>query len=265
MGEFQKRTSSINMIPENFSLKCEFDEAEMANEEDYENHLRIVHEMTKSTEDLILRAKEKSKANFEKNVDPAIEEITIDDDDDGDTDGKELNENIRVSESNIQKQMEDAVDFLFKDLKIMIDGILPSINENIEGKEDLKTDFKVPDDISKCFDDLRKVISTIEIPQTLFSSTNVSMTDNIQKSEEQVSVKTPEVPKIQPKPVTPQPGQTLFLCPVDNCDFYTTRAGFENKIAANHLIKDHKVTPADMTPGKYKFKKVKGEKVKSKF
>ena len=130
-------------------------------------------------EDLILRAKAKIKANFEKNVEATIEEITIDDDDDG----KELNENIKVSESNIQKQMEDAVDFIFKDLKIMIDGILPSISENIEGKEDLKTDFKVPDDISKCFDDLRKVISTMEIPQTLFLSTNVSMTDNIHKIE----------------------------------------------------------------------------------
>ena len=39
------------MIPENFSLKCEFDEAEMANEEDYENQLRIVHGMTKSMEE----------------------------------------------------------------------------------------------------------------------------------------------------------------------------------------------------------------------
>ena len=105
----------------------------------------------------------------------------------------------------------------------ILDGILPSISENIEGKEDLKTDFKVPDDISKCFDDLRKVISTMEIPQTLFSRTNVSMTDNIHKIEKQVSCNTPEVSKIQPKPVTPQPGQTLFLCPMDNCDFYTTR------------------------------------------
>ena len=60
------------------------------------------------------------------------------------------------------------------------------MSENIAGKEDSKADFKVPDDISKCFDDLRKVISTMEIPQTLFSRTNVSMTDNIHKIEKQV-------------------------------------------------------------------------------
>ena len=62
----------------------------------------------------------------------------------------------------------------------------------------------------------------------------------------------------------PQKGQTLFLCPVENCDFYTTKEGFKDNSVANHLKIDHKVTAADMKPGKYKFKKVKREKCKKK-
>ena len=95
----------------------------------------------------------------------------------------------------------------------------------------------------------------------MFSSTNSGQTDNTNSIDDKIHAT--EISKIQPKTVIPQQGQTLFLRPVENCDFYTTKSGFENKLATNHLRKDHKVTPEDMTPGKYKFKNVNREKVSS--
>ena len=58
------------------------------------------------------------------------------------------------------------------------------------------------------------------------------------------------------------PTQTCFLCPVENCSFYTTKQGMLDGAAANHLNKTHMITAADMkaaAPGTYKFNKVQGE------
>ena len=67
-----------------------------------------------------------------------------------------------------------------------------------------------------------------------------------------------KIPKIVPKP-----GQTLYFCPFEKCDFYTTKKGFHDKTAALHLTKDHKITPEKFCPGKYKFQKLKGEKIQA--
>jgi len=64
------------------------------------------------------------------------------------------------------------------------------------------------------------------------------------------------------KSTTSNSGGTFFLCPVENCKFFTTKQGMLDGAAANHLNKTHKITGADMkaaTPGTYKFNKVKGE------
>ena len=85
----------------------------------------------------------------------------------------------------------------------------------------------------------------------------------ISKKKENVSVKDSpnSKEKVLPKP---KPGQTLFLCPLDKCDFFTTKEGFKNGLAAKHLREIHKLTAADMTvPGKFKFQKLKGEKVRN--
>ena len=60
--------------------------------------------------------------------------------------------------------MEEAVDFIFKDLKIMIDGMLPSAMENSDDHDHLKTNVPEEKEIIKCFDDLRTVINKIKIP-----------------------------------------------------------------------------------------------------
>jgi len=57
-------------------------------------------------------------------------------------------------------------------------------------------------------------------------------------------------------------GQTFFICPLSQCNFFTTKQGMRDGAAANHLNKVHKITGSDMknaSPGTYKFNKVKGE------
>ena len=64
------------------------------------------------------------------------------------------------------------------------------------------------------------------------------------------------------KSTTINSGQTFYLCPVENCSFFTTKQGMQEGTAANHLNKTHKITGANMkaaAPGTYKFTKVKGE------
>merc|ERR1719158_9851 len=57
---------------------------------------------------------------------------------------------------------------------------------------------------------------------------------------------------------------TLFLCPMDGCDFSTNKEGMLATAqragkAAQHLKMEHKIRAVDMKPGMYKFNKVKYE------
>ena len=50
---------------------------------------------------------------------------------------------------------------------------------------------------------------------------------------------------------------TMFLCPKDNCDFFTTKKGFRDLTAVNHFTKVHNLTLAEISSGKFTFKKNK--------
>ena len=71
-----------------------------------------------------------------------------------------------------------------------------------------------------------------------------------------------EKPESSSRPV-PQPGQTLFLCPLNGCRFYTDKEGMRNYTAAMHLSNIHNVRARDMvlSPGYYKYEKIKGEEI----
>ena len=62
----------------------------------------------------------------------------------------------------------------------------------------------------------------------------------------------------------PEPGQTLLLCPVEKCSFYVTKQEFKNGTAAEHLKVNHKIKATDMVDGKFKFQKIKGERLNKK-
>ena len=50
---------------------------------------------------------------------------------------------------------------------------------------------------------------------------------------------------------------SVYLCPIPNCNFSTSKEGMKTSKAALHLKKEHKIRAVDMKPGMYKFSKVK--------
>ena len=64
--------------------------------------------------------------------------------------------------------------------------------------------------------------------------------------------------------VPPRKMVTMFLCPIEGCDFSTNKEGMYATAqragkAAQHLKMEHKIRAVDMRPGMYKFNKVKYE------
>ena len=50
---------------------------------------------------------------------------------------------------------------------------------------------------------------------------------------------------------------SMYLCPMDDCNFSTTKEGMKTSKAALHLKMTHKIRAVDMKPGMYKFSKIK--------
>ena len=68
---------------------------------------------------------------------------------------------------------------------------------------------------------------------------------------------------MKPSPPKPEPGQTLFLCPLPDCTFFSSKEGMMAGLAARHLSQEHQIKARDMKPGVFRFTKLKGEKLKS--
>ena len=75
-----------------------------------------------------------------------------------------------------------------------------------------------------------------------------------------------EVLAVKREPAEARPrGRTLYYCPYPDpgtaqpCQFFTSKAGFMNNKAADHLMNVHKLRLQDMKPGQCKFNKVKVE------
>ena len=167
---------------------------------------------------------------------------------------------------------------MFKNLNIILEGAIPLDYDKSE-IENMKTPVEVPEEITKEFQNLRNFINNLdcsEFENKLMEqciSSRQKETLPIKASNKDMKIVDSKVydnvEKVNDKPeitkklsIVPKPGQTLYFCPIDNCDFVTTKEGFKNGKAALHFSKDHKVKLSDMTPGKYKFHKVKGEKAK---
>ena len=253
-------------------LTCEFCGADFGSEDGYRDHLKLVHSFTKDIPLFIVRAVKKTSVAKE-----AIEEITIDDDDDDIED--QVEDKVPVSEETfdfkIESQISDFVQGLFKDLNVMIDGILPDDLDVKDIKEEAK-ETKECQEISSCFDDLRSFVEKLEIPSD-FSLEEFLTNDKSVKAEKNSSPpsssKNSNTTNIKPQMIEqksgpspkPKTGLTLYLCPVDKCSFKVTREGFENGMAAKHLKDIHKVKATDMVEkGKFKFQKIKGERTNKK-
>ena len=251
-------------------LTCEFCGADVGSEDGYRSHLKLVHNLMKNIPLILGRAVKKTPE-----VSEAIEEIIIDDDDDDIEDqveDKDCEENFAIK---IENQISSFVQDLFKNLNVMIDGILPEDLDVKDTKEEAK-ETKESQEISSCFDDLRSFVENLEIPSD-FTLEEFLTNDKSEKAEfappstfkNQTKITTNnKTPVIEQKSVLspkPKSGLTLYLCPVDECSFKVTREGFENGTAAKHLKNIHKVKATDMEEkGKFKFQKIKGERLNKK-
>ena len=254
---------------ENFvtGLTCEFCRADVASGDDYRNHLKLVHNLMKNIPAILDRAVQKITKPEAKVV---IEEIVLDDDEDIEEEagGNETFSDLTV-DMKIENQISDFVQDLFKDLNIMIDGILPEDVDLGDIKEEIK-ETEVSNEISSCFDDLKSFVENLEIPADFEFEKELGHNSEIAQSQKEPSnflnsteIKSSKIEKKSAFP-KPEPGQTLFCCQVANCSFYTTKAEFRSGTAARHLKEDHNVKPAHMAGGKYKFHKIKGERLSKK-
>ena len=205
--------------------------------DDYSNHLIIVHNLKASLiSNIVERALKPAKNQ------PEIEEIVIDDDDDEE-------DAFDAEEPQVDEELFEIDTFvsgLFKDLNLLVDGILPEdFNEDIvhQTKND---DFQLPQDLADCFTDLRDFVEKMGDEESKSLNLEGSHVGKILYNN---NIKTED--DASPKP------KTIFLCPKDNCGFFTTKKGFRDLTAANHFTKVHKLTLADFSSGKFTFKKHK--------
>ena len=218
-----------------FESRCEFCKEEVVSLDDYSNHLIIVHNLKASLISNIVE-----RALKPANNQPEIEEIVIDDDDDED-------DAFDAEEPQVDEELFEIDTFvsgLFKDLNLLVDGILPEdFNEDIvhQTKND---DFQLPQDLADCFTDLRDFVEKMGDEES--KSLNL---EGSQVGKILYNIKTED--NASPKP------KTIFLCPKDNCGFFTTKKGFRDLTAANHFTKVHNLTLAEISSGKFTFKKNK--------
>ena len=159
--------------------------------------------------------------------------------------------------------------------------ILTAQKGEIKTKEEDQDDLVTDHDIDMFFEKLRNKISNIELDiqhqhskseATESGNKNISdfkstvaraLTPRASNIEAEVSFCGPwtstmeaEVSEVSSKR---RPRQTIFLCPLADCpdNFSTSRAGMESGEAARHLNTRHGVTPDMVTPGRYKFRKIK--------
>lgn len=250
-------------------LRCEYCDEKVSYGDNYENHLITIHGLRKGVQEIMSRALERIK-NLESQP-KVIEEITLDDSDDEDVVENHAAKSkailpikLEKLEASIEKSLDESIKNMFSNLNLIIDGMLPE-EETKDQSNDVDCDdmAELPEEIAVCFDELRSIADEIDF-SNIFKTMEKKDANEKKVADQIVEAKSQEkvVKRNKPLGPRPKPGQTLFLCPVNGCSFYTTKEGFKNKEAASHLSNDHKVTLKDMVPGKYKFDKIKGEKLR---
>merc|ERR1719228_2354954 len=128
--------SSVQKMVSSVQKRCEFCGDEIINAEDYSNHLMIVHNMMKSIDQIVERLNK--PINNTQGDGDEIEIIELNDDDDEDNIPQEMSSpaNDIDNQLEIQKLMEETAREMFKDLNLMLDGILPDITD--EEKQEIE-------------------------------------------------------------------------------------------------------------------------------
>ena len=279
------------MLPEQ-NFPCLYCHDLFGDAEDYKNHLRHVHKVMKKLDEGVLVAKKKAGIPV---ICHFVEEITIDDDveeeenisiTDNDTNDEIVLTNevtsssgplpdVHVSQEDKEKvstrnifelNRNDVEEFakvssanLFRPSRLILMGDYKA-EQDEEGQDDLATDH----DIEMFFEKLRNKISNIDITKPSKSEVvheleNTTIADFKSSIARALTSKVCKIDPAEESPLQRRPRQTVFLCPLEDCpdNFSTSRAGMESGEAARHLNTRHSVTPDMVTPGRYKFRKIK--------
>ena len=205
--------------------------------------------------------------------------------DDADTDPNTADERIWQSFEDL-KETVNNIEFppeLLRQLAAPViesnEGIgsisVPSASENIGPifeKEDMSRKNKRPsiqnqnhrDETNKSHKTSRSKspVAMSLSSQSQFSSFNDSISSSVESEPTGSQHLDPVKTDRSDNSSSSRSGQTFFICPLSQCNFFTTKQGMRDGAAANHLNKAHKITGSDMknaSPGTYKFNKVKGE------
>ena len=206
-------------------MKCEACHTDVLYGSDYVNHLNVVHNIKKGHVGYLHRARDN------QNLNKKIEEIVLDSDDE-ETDVKEL---------------KNSKNFL------EVERIFKKANEYLESERRHRDVVVTQEEIQAC--------RTEELTRT-FANIRKFVEDQRATREPPTPSNKSDVGQSPPTGPRPAPGETLYLCPLQQCKFYTNKAGMLSGEAARHLCIHHQVRPADMRPGAFKFTKLKGEKIK---
>ena len=279
-------------MDESLLIKCDFCDDKVTLENgDYQMHLTVVHEVRNGeiVDEILANAVKKLTNQAVEVEDKEFEVITVDDSDDelSNCDYQHVASPIELVKK--KTNLEDSINSFFSTLNMIVDGKKPDlsqIDDDFDYDDVEKIRNELPEALGNCFDEIKSLIDNLEIPSRFSDPVDPEVNDQLKTtklvekdiSKPKKSLDSGQLPLVatdQEKLVNldkkdvssrlrpvPGPGQTLLLCPVPNCDFYTTKEGFKNKLAALHLSRDHNVTVNDIVPGKFKFEKIKGEKVK---
>jgi hypothetical protein len=276
------------------NIKCFVCSAEVNYGDDYQMHLRVVHNIKDSIPFFMERAL-KDKMDNKLNQKRAAAEVLGVEDIESDPEEKRCkkdqqrnreNDTIVVNKSaktRILHRVDVAV-------KKMLSPIVDMCGNLSEG--DTATDTGYNEEIKKAFDDLKVAVKEQKIPKKILERiskmsetkekcfmeqngkvsegkqvNDASSKDMTQKPEAQTPRRHKSRPSLAPAGKAPSSAGSVDssasqpedrACPMQGCGFRTSRQGLRTILAANHLVKVHNVTIDDIknSQNKFLFRKV---------
>ena len=267
---------------DNLQMNCEHCDEVVLYGDDYRDHLIFNHGVKRNFAYFMKKQEEKIKNEKRK-----VEVIDIDDDEEEEEE-KLIEDEVEDNE-DIRRELQEAY-------SIAMEKILRPFYDIIEEKVDVSLASRQTGDVDEADEDEEVLKGLDDLPAVLgniqFSDENLRdiLGENSHSRTEAAppaardSAKPPKLvrpserrrapetgaPSGAPTPPSPSTSTSssgsvssyVFLCPLDDCKFFTTKDGMTNTTAANHLKAVHQVTGKMMQNApkdKYKFRKVKRE------
>eukprot|EP00092_Neocalanus_flemingeri_P007178 GFUD01007756.1.p1 GENE.GFUD01007756.1~~GFUD01007756.1.p1 ORF type:complete len:347 (+),score=127.83 GFUD01007756.1:63-1103(+) len=167
--------------PESLSMDCGL-KCDMCNEsvnygDDYIAHLQFAHQIVKNIPFFMDKALKTIKGEKRKIADDdvvTIEEEDVEDSIEGGVDSTfELDP---ATKSNIERTVENTMDDLFKDIKLMVEGKIPlDVDENSSDTQEDEDPYAADEKIWQSFENLKQIVNNMEFPVELLQQLSSSM------------------------------------------------------------------------------------------